>query len=134
MKPFVRLAAITFMAIIAGTNLAETIRTLRPAWNGRGDIVSPSEDRFRRARERLPRSGDIGYISEHSPVDAIVDPLSVRDYYLAQYALAPLLVSPEPDRPIVLGNYQTPINAVGTPGIAFEHIGQGLFIIDQRAK
>ena len=134
MKRFVCLAAITVMAIIAGTNLAETIRTLHPAWNGRGDFVTPSENRFRPARERLPRAGEIGYISEHSPVDAIIDPVAVRDYYLAQYALAPLLVSPEPDRPIILGNYQTPINAVGAPGVPTEHIGEGLFIIGQRAK
>src|SRR5688572_8257886 len=99
MKRFVCLAAITVMAIIAGTNLAETIRTLQPSWNGKGDFVTPSENRFRPARELLPRGGEIGYISEHSPVDAIIDPVAVREYYLAQYALAPLLVSPEPDRP-----------------------------------
>jgi hypothetical protein len=55
--------------------------------------------RFVALREALPQRGVIGYIGR--PED------SVGHYYLAQYALAPLVVDFSPNHRIVVGNFPT---------------------------
>jgi hypothetical protein len=53
----------------------------------------------------LPTRGVVGYVGESG------DP--VADYYLAQYALAPLVIDRSPNHPLVVGNF--PGSSPGTP-------------------
>ena len=55
-----------------------------------------SDQRFAALRAALPQHGILGYIGNSG------DP---ADYYLAQYALAPLVVEHSPNHALVVGNF-----------------------------
>ena len=61
-------------------------------------IAASSDQRFARLKARLPANGVIGYVGEAGDS-------ATPDYYLTQYALAPLVVDDSPDHPIVIGNF-----------------------------
>jgi len=63
-----------------------------------------SDQRFAALKAWLPERGVIGYIGEPGVA-------AVGDYYLAQYALAPLVIDHSPNHRLVVGNFpssQTP--------------------------
>jgi len=82
--------------------LLSTIRILRDASHsippGSDDISTRSDQRFANLKSRLPRSGVIGYVGANSKS-------ATPDYYLAQYALAPLVLDRSPNHAIVIGNF-----------------------------
>jgi hypothetical protein len=82
--------------------LLSTIRILReapnPAHITRDDVSKKSDERFAAVKTRLPASGVIGYIGESGNS-------STPDYYLTQYALAPLVVDRSSHHAIVIGNF-----------------------------
>jgi hypothetical protein len=62
------------------------------------DIAQQSDRRFAAVKTSLPQRGVIGYIGEPGA-------LARGDYYLAGYALAPLVVDDSPNHPLVLANF-----------------------------
>ena len=82
--------------------LLSTIRILReapnPAHITRDDVSKKSDERFAAVKTRLPASGVIGYLGESGNS-------STPDYYLTQYALAPLVVDRSSHHAIVIGNF-----------------------------
>jgi hypothetical protein len=82
--------------------LLSTIRILREAPNPAhitpDDVSKQSDQRFATVKSRLPASGVIGYIGESGNS-------STPDYYLSQYALAPLVVDHSTHHAIVIGNF-----------------------------
>lgn len=60
-----------------------------------------SDQRFAALKASLPERGVIGYVGEPGAA-------ALGDYYLAQYALAPLVVEHSPDHPFVVGNFPSP--------------------------
>jgi len=82
--------------------LLSTIRILREAPNPAhitpDDVSKRSDQRFAAVQARLPASGVIGYIGESGNS-------SIPDYYLTQYALAPLVVDRSSHHAIVIGNF-----------------------------
>ena len=82
--------------------LLSTIRILREAPNPAhitpDDVSKQSDQRFATVKSRLPASGVIGYIGESGNS-------STPDYYLTQYALAPLVVDHSIHHAIVIGNF-----------------------------
>ena len=82
--------------------LLSTIRILREAPNAahitRDDVSKKSDERFAAVKTRLPASGVIGYLGESGNS-------STPDYYLTQYALAPLVVDRSSHHAIVIGNF-----------------------------
>jgi len=58
-----------------------------------------SGQRFAELREVLPKRGVIGYMGQSQD--------SVGHYYLAQYALAPLVLDFSLNHPMVVGNFPT---------------------------
>ena len=82
--------------------LLSTIRILREAPNPAhitpDDVSKQSDQRFATVKSRLPASGVIGYIGQSSNS-------STPDYYLTQYALAPLVVDRSTHHAIVIGNF-----------------------------
>jgi hypothetical protein len=57
-----------------------------------------SDQRFVALKASLPERGVIGYIGEPGVA-------AVGDYYLAQYALAPLVIDHSPNHRLVVGNF-----------------------------
>lgn len=82
--------------------LLSTIRILREAPNPAhitpNDVSKQSDQRFATVKSRLPARGVIGYIGESGNS-------STPDYYLTQYALAPLVVDRSTRHAIVIGNF-----------------------------
>ncbi len=71
-----------------------------PSQIKRDDIATRSDERFAKLKKQLPAEGTIGYIGESGEA-------SIPDYYLTQYALAPLVVDRSIDHAIVIGNFPT---------------------------
>src|SRR3954470_23616052 len=61
-------------------------------------ISERSDERFMALKNRLPEYGVVGYIGDSAPS-------ATPDYYLAQYALAPLVLDRSLDHQLVIGNY-----------------------------
>ena len=66
---------------------------------GRADNTQRMGQRFVALRTALPAHGVIGYVSQDKP--------GVEQYYLAQYALAPLVVDHSRNHSIVVGDFPT---------------------------
>ena len=70
----------------------------RPRRISSDDISKRSDQRFAALKARLPARGVIGYIGESGDS-------ATPDYYLTQYALAPLVVDPSAHHSLVVGNF-----------------------------
>jgi hypothetical protein len=64
------------------------------------DIAARSDQPFAAVRTQLPNRGIIGYIGESGNS-------GTADYYLAQYALAPLVLDRSPNHSLVIGSFPT---------------------------
>jgi len=83
-------------------SLLSTARILvdspNPAHIVADDVSRRSDERFMVLKTRLPEYGVVGYIGDSGPS-------ATPDYYLAQYALAPLVLDRSLDHQLVIGNY-----------------------------
>jgi hypothetical protein len=68
-----------------------------------GERFANRQTRYRELRRLLPPHGVVGYLTDKP--DAVVT------YYLAQYALAPLVLERGAIRPVVVGNFFEPAAA-----------------------
>jgi hypothetical protein len=93
--------------------VAEAVRTYA-GWDGR-DLVAEHRARFAGLRRMLPRAGVVGYLSD--------EPGAAREYFLAQYALAPVVLDPTGAPALVVGNFFDPERA---PALA---AGRGLVLV-----
>ncbi|MBI2687540.1 MAG: hypothetical protein HYX27_14600 [Acidobacteria bacterium] len=73
------------------------------------DGVTDFDRRFQALRSMLPPKGIIGYMTD--PDTPANDTNAQAEYYLTQYALAPIVVVNSPDQRFVVGNFH---NAVTT--------------------
>src|SRR5579863_1897060 len=64
------------------------------------DVARRSDQRFATLKAALPERGVVGYIGESGT-------LGLPDYYLAQYALAPLVLDHSANHALVVGNFST---------------------------
>jgi len=64
------------------------------------DVAQRSDQRLAALKATLPGRGVIGYIGESGNT-------GTADYYLTQYALAPLVVEHSPNHALVVGNFPT---------------------------
>jgi hypothetical protein len=107
--------------------LLSTTRILREAPNlahlSPDDISKRSDQRFAAVKTRLPASGVIGYIGESGDS-------STPDYYLTQYALAPLVVDRSTHHAIVIGNFPLSPPSDLPPNLRLvEDFGSGVLLL-----
>ena len=92
------------------------------------DLVAQRSDlRFAALKAELPSRGTIGYIGESSD--------SVAYYYLAQYALAPLVLDRSTNHPIVVGNF--PVSSPEFPDADLQLVrdfGDGILLLKPKDK
>ena len=95
-------------AVLVACCLLSDARLIHDAWRllsssfGKANEVSArSDERFANIRKALPSRGVIGYINSHDR--NVVD--ATADYYLAQYALAPLVLDRNSSHDFVIGNF-----------------------------
>jgi len=128
----IKLAILLLLAINAlFTNLSYVRLTRSLAKPGAQDEVSLNEKRFAELRAALPQRGVIGYISDEPDPNE-----KIKKYYLAQYALAPLIVVNEIDRPLVIGNFSSPEGElrVSDKLVPFRRFEDGVVLFVQAAK
>ncbi len=70
------------------------------------DIAQRSDQSFASLKAALPQQGIVGYVGDSD---------APADYYLAQYALAPLVVDHSPDHQLVVGNFSAQQLPQGLP-------------------
>ena len=84
------------------------------------DEVTENEKRFEKIREALPPRGVVGYWPNGVETSykhlLFGDAADLQYWFLTQYALAPLIVSPTPGRNPIIGNYRS--------YVGFELLGQ----------
>ena len=108
-------------------SLLSTIRILHEAPNpvhlNQDDISKRSDQRFAAVKTRLPATGVIGYIGESGDS-------SSPDYYLTQYALAPLVVDHSTHHAIVIGNFPLSPPSDLPPNLRLvEDLGNGVLLL-----
>lgn len=107
--------------------LLSTIRILRDAprpWHIEPDEVAKrSDQRFAAVKLALPSRGNIGYVGETGES-------SLPDYYLAQYALAPLVVDRSIQHKFIVGNFPSLQVPASLPGLRqIEDFGNGVVLL-----
>jgi hypothetical protein len=94
------IAALIFIAcsLLSSGRILWDARTVDAAKGASIDIPQRSDRRFAAIKTFLPQRGVIGYIGQPGA-------LARGDYYLAEYALAPLVIDDSPSHPLVLANF-----------------------------
>ena len=84
------------------------------------DEITENEKRFERIREVLPPRGIIGYWpnGEETTYEQLLfgNAADLQHWFLTQYALAPVIVSPTPGHNLIIGTYRS--------YVGFELLGQ----------
>jgi hypothetical protein len=90
------------------------------------DIATRSDERFAAVKAKLPAQGVIGYIGE--PGNS-----GTADYYLAQYALAPLIVDRSPHHALVLGSFPDRAPEIPQTLQLIDRFGPGVLLLRNAA-
>ena len=106
------------------------LSTIRIAWDAPKpwhiqpeNIAERSDQRFAAVKSALPDRGIIGYVGETGES-------SLPDYYLAQYALAPLVVDRSIQHKFVVGNFPSLQVPPSLPGLRkIEDFGGGVVLL-----
>jgi len=89
------------------------------------DIAIRSDERFAALKSRLPAYGVVGYLGESGDS-------ATPDYYLTQYALAPLIVDPSPDHALVIANFPNAPTQI-PPGMQVaQDFGHGVLLLTRK--
>lgn len=91
-------------------------------------IPNRSDRRFAGLKAALPSHGTVGYVGEAgAPIDVL------GNYYLTQYALAPLIVENSPNHSLIVGNFPKSMPSQ-LPGnlILVRDFGNGVFLFARK--
>jgi hypothetical protein len=102
------MAGVFLLALVALTSSAYLFRKTEPIARGSmgKDPITLYLRRFDALRRILPAHATVGY--EADSEDPLTEREEVKRFYLAQYALAPVIVVAGVDQELVIGNYQDP--------------------------
>jgi hypothetical protein len=90
------------------------------------NIQDRSDKRFATLRAELPSRGIVGYVGDS-------DDSALPDYYLTQYALAPLVVDRGAQHPLVIGNFPHSQTTPAIAGLALlKDFGNGVFLFGNK--
>ncbi len=112
-------------AVFSSYRLLEATRQLSDR-AGSTDEVTAYEFRFARAKQALPKYGMVCYVPDYASSDA-----AKKDFFLARYALAPLVVRNLPDCDPLIGDFPPgiPRSDVGNKYSVLKDFGQGLLLL-----
>jgi len=91
------------------------------------DEITLYERRFDEVRKRLPSHGTVGYMGNAlTNPDGSPNDLSMRNWYLAQYSVAPVVLSTLPGNQIFLinKNADVSLDPPATDGLTIEEVGR----------
>lgn len=98
LPPRTRLVLLVFVFCCLLSSARLVIEAPIPGRSAPDEVAQHSDLRFAKLKAALPQRGVIGYIGETGES-------GVPAYYLAQYALAPLVLDRSPNHPLVVGNF-----------------------------
>jgi hypothetical protein len=110
----------------SGASAVELVRLV--IWHGAADPLAAYESRFAELRRWLPPFGAVGYVSDRP---------DVRELYLTQYSLAPVVVDPSGHRELIVGNFfDAGLGAqlVERGGLVVRDFGEGLVLLRRRDR
>lgn len=115
-----------FIACCLLSSLRLVYTTPNPARLQVEDVAQRSEKRFAALKTQLPKRGVIGYIGESGN-------WGTEDYYLAQYALAPLVVERSKNHPLVIVSISMVPPKPDTSGLEFvKNFGNGVELFSNK--
>lgn len=126
----VLVASILLSNVIWSTQLLMDYKAVRQS-----DEVTIYEQRFKGLKKALPPHAVVGYISDRPVADMRFDSDESAKYYIAQYALAPILVDYSTNHRFVVGNFHNSRNvhkAVSDkPLIPIKYFGNGTMLFQR---
>ncbi len=122
------------LVAIALLNISELKRITGSFPGASKDGAFLQDQRLQQLREMLPKAGQVGYVSDAPPFDSVKYPEVVTKYYMTQYALAPLVVSPGAEGEFIIGNFHnTSLVANQTAGLKLvKDFGGGLMLLRKK--
>jgi hypothetical protein len=95
------------------------------------DEVSAYELRFARLKQSLPQHGMVCYVPDYASGD-----LAKKDFFLARYALAPLVVRNVPDCDPLIGDFPPGVSrpGLGSKYSVLEDYGQGVLLLKRNGE
>jgi hypothetical protein len=128
--------ALLLVLLYAGTSTVQWLQRAAgwPAHASR-DEISTNERRFAELRAMLPARGVVGYVGHPEPTGPTPREanaaalLHFRRYLLAQYALAPVVLSESTEPELVIGNFEPGAVLPARPGLrVLRDFGNGLVL------
>ena len=105
-----RIALLAFVSCCLLSSARLVVQTPIPGHSIQDKVAQRSDLRFAALKAALPQHGVIGYVGDTGES-------GVAPYYLAQYALAPLVLVHSPNHPWVVGNFPS-----SAPAASFEKL------------
>lgn len=129
-------ATLIFFALLSNLQLFRQARDLDPKPLGR-DEITLYEKRFEGLKNILLPHSVVGYISSKRVEDIRFD-VTAAEYYLTQYALAPVMVVYSQEPPLVVGNFHSAAAGVKviaeTNLILLKDFGNGVMLLSHETK
>ena len=132
---FLRLRLFAGLILLLGGALLSSYKLLQqsPPLSSRpaADEVSKYEARFTRARQVLPQHGVICYVPDFNSSDA-----AKRNFFLARYALAPLVVRTVPDCDPLIADFPSglPSSFLDHRYAELEDFGHGVLLLKRNGR
>lgn len=132
----VAVVLVVFSALLSNFKLVFETATAFDAERLGKDRITLHASRLERVKKALPRHGTVGYISNLKADDIRFDP-GFGEYYLTQYALAPLVVAYSSDQPLVVGNFRGAASVASATlrnMVVAKDFGNGLLLFHREGK
>ncbi len=132
---FLKLRLFAGLTLLIGGALLSSYKLLKesPALSPRpaADEVSAYELRFTRLKQSLPQPGIVCYVPDYSSGD-----LAKKDFFLARYALAPLVVRNVPDCDPLIGDFPPgiPRTDLGSKYSVLQDFGNGVLLLKRNGQ
>jgi len=128
-KISITVIATVMLCLLSTARLLTETPDVRRQGSSSSNVARQSDERFAVLRQALPKRGVVGYIGDSGETN-------VAAYYLAQYALTPLVVEYSSNPSLVIGNFRASQSL--PPAVAEENLvlvrnfGDGLFLFAKK--
>ncbi|SRR6266851_5193114 len=130
-KIVISIMATTLLCLLSTLRLLTEVPSPTHLKTAASDVAERSDQRFSELRRALPECGVVGYLGD--PGES-----GVADYYLTQYALAPLVVERSRDHKLVIGNFPSPPHVPSprteTDLVLVRDFGNGVLLFAKRGN
>lgn len=102
------------------------------------DWISSHEQRYAELRKLLPSRGVIGYVTDKKPEEIFYSFRTLKEYYLTQYALSPVIVVNSQEPKIIVSNFTASSSMAKFLNdrrfMLLKNFGDGVALFERRSK